>query len=96
MRNISDLLPLGSIVTLDDSDQKLMIFGILQSNGLEEGDQYDYIAVPYPMGNIGVGNQYLFYHDDIDEVIHIGYEDQEYTDFITNLEELYQDPSQMY
>ena len=54
MRNISDLLPLGSIVTLDDSDQKLMIFGILQSNGLEDGDQYDYIAVPYPMGNIGL------------------------------------------
>lgn len=89
MRYISDLLPIGSIVTLDDFEQKLMIFGILQSNGLEESDQYDYIGVPYPMGNMGPGNQFLFQHDDIDEVIHIGYEDEEYTDFISGLEELY-------
>ena len=89
MREISDLLPIGSIVTLDDSEDKLMIFGILQSTGQESDEQYDYIGVPYPMGNSGPDNQFLFQHDNIDEIIHIGYEDEEYIDYISTLEDFY-------
>ena len=89
MREISDLLPIGSIVTLDDSADKLMIFGILQSTGQENDEQYDYIGVHYPIENIGPDNQFLFQHDNIDEIIHIGYEDEEYIDYISTLEEFY-------
>ena len=91
MREISDLLPIGSIVTLENSNDKLMIFGILQSGGQNLDEQYDYIGVPYPMGNIGLENQFLFQHDNIDEVVHIGYEDEEYLDYINTLEDLYSD-----
>ena len=86
MKNVTDLLPLGTIVTLEDSNEKLMIFDILQSLG-ENEEPYDYIGVPYPMGNIGPENQFLFQHENIDQIIHIGYEDEEYIDFISSLED---------
>ena len=89
MKEITDLLPLGSIVTLNDSDEKLMIFGILQSTGEEGVEPYDYIGVPYPMGNMGPDNQFLFQHENIDQIIHLGYEDEEDIDFLTSLEDLY-------
>lgn len=38
---------------------------------------YDYVACLYPEGNINEEYNYLFNHEDIDEVIHRGYTDLE-------------------
>ena len=66
-----------------------MIFGIIQSNAEDPGEEYDYIGVPYPEGNMGQDYQYLFYHNDIEEIFFKGYEDVERQEFIENLEEFY-------
>lgn len=72
MENVKDLLPIGSVVLLKDGDKRLMIYGVLQVADEDEGhdgevpEEYDYIGVLYPEGNIGGDHQYLFYHKDSD------------------------------
>ena len=41
------LLPIGSVVLLNEAEKKLMIIGILQRNGEEV---FDYVGCPYPEG----------------------------------------------
>ena len=94
MNKIPDYLPIGSIVTVKDSDQKLMIInravvytGDASPNGdaaenatseLTQNTFFDYGMVVYPIGLIG--DRYLFNnHDSIDEVIFRGFEDEDNT-----------------
>lgn len=87
---IKDLLPVGSVVLLKEGQKKLMICGILQSDAANQGDEYDYMGVLYPEGHIGEQFQYLFYHEDIDQIIFRGYEDEERDAFLTKLAALYE------
>ena len=41
------LLPIGSVVTLEEGKHKLMIFGVKQTHS-ETGKLYDYAGVLYP------------------------------------------------
>lgn len=76
---VQELFPIGSVVKLRNGIRPLMIFGIKQTN-LETNEEYDYIGVLYPEGNMGDKTQFLFNHEDIEEVIsnHAGYEMQLY------------------
>ena len=75
--NNKDYLPIGSVVLLKEGEKRLMIFGILQANEDDLSEEYDYIGVPYPEGNLGEEHQYLFFHEDIEKVFFRGYEDEE-------------------
>lgn len=88
--NVSALLPIGSIVLLSGGEKKLMIAGIKQTNANGEGEEYDYLGVLYPEGNIGEPFQYLFNHEDIKEIVFRGYEDSERIDFLKKLESFYE------
>ena len=91
---IKDLLPIGSIVILKDGEQPLMIYGIMQSDGegglFKKPKEYDYVSVPYPQGNLGPGMIYLFNHEDIQEIIFRGYEDEERDKFLDELSNCYE------
>lgn len=87
--NISDLLPIGSVVLLKEGQKKLMIFGIKQSDAQDETIEFDYAGVMYPEGNMGIEYQFVFNHEDIDKVIFRGFEDDERKIFITELTEVY-------
>ena len=87
--NVKDLLPIGSVIWLKDAEHALMIFGIKQSN-LETEEEYDYIGVLYPEGNMGTDSQFLFQHKDIEKVLFRGYETEERDAFIQKLEEFYE------
>ena len=86
---IKDLLPIGSIVILRGSVKKLMIFGIRQIDEASDDKEYDYAGVPYPEGNVGSDNHFLFDHSDIESVVFRGYENEERTEFIKILEDYY-------
>ena len=88
--NFDELLPIGSVVLLKGGEKKLMVFGVGQTD-MESGVSFDYIAVAYPEGNMGEGTQFLFNHDDIEEVFFRGMEDQERTEFIERLAEFYRE-----
>ncbi|KFN03214.1 hypothetical protein DJ93_302 [Bacillus clarus] len=54
-----------------------MIFGRKQQVETEEVRKFDYIGCPYSEGYINPDFTYLFNHDDIQEVVSTGYENQE-------------------
>ena len=87
---INELLPIGSIVLLKDGEKRLMINGIKQTEVSGDGKEYDYLGVLYPEGHIGEQFQYLFNHDDINEIVFRGYEDEERKEFLTKLSILYE------
>jgi len=84
---MKNLLPIGSVVTLNGGKKRLMIIGILQINPVD-GRQYDYLACLYPEGFVGTENTYLFKHEDIQKVSAEGFTDDEHHEFIENLSEL--------
>ncbi len=87
---IENLLPIGSIVRLNDSEKRLMICGIKQSGSSGDGDvEADYIGIMYPEGYMGEQYQYLFNHDRIVEVVYRGFEDDERDAFIQKLSEIF-------
>ena len=87
---IKKLLPIGSIVLLNDGEKKLMINGIMQSDASGSGQEYDYLGILYPEGHIGESFQYLFNHEDIREIVFRGYEDAERAEFLEKLANLYE------
>jgi hypothetical protein len=85
---IKDLLPIGSVIWLRNAEHALMIHGVMQQN-LETGEEYDYIGVLYPEGNMGEKTQFLFMHEDIEKIVFRGYEDDSRAEFIKRLSEFY-------
>ncbi|MED0973448.1 DUF4176 domain-containing protein [Bacillus paramycoides] len=81
----SQLFPIGSIVILKEGTKKLMIFGRKQQVETDEVRKFDYMGCPYPEGYINPDFTYLFNHDDIQEVVSTGYEDQEERTFQENV-----------
>lgn len=86
---ITDLLPIGSIVLINGGSKKAMIYGVKQISEADEKKEYDYIGVMYPEGFLGGNYQFLFNHEDIQKVIFKGYEDNERKNFIEKLSEYY-------
>ena len=87
---IKGLLPIGSVVLLKNGKKKVMVYGIKQTDQ-SSGIEYDYISVLYPEGNMGDGTQFLFSHEDIDDIFFRGYEDEEREGFIDNLSKYYKE-----
>ena len=85
---IKDLLPIGSVVLLEGGKKRVMIYGVRQIEQ-ETQEEYDYIGVVYPEGNMGQGSQFVFNHDKIQELFFKGYEDEERQDFIQRLSDYY-------
>lgn len=83
------LLPIGSVVLLKDATKKLMIIGILQVDQ-NKNTLYDYLAVPYPEGFLGADTNFLFQHEDINDVIFTGYRNPEQDTFLKAMNLLYE------
>ncbi|NCB70399.1 MAG: DUF4176 domain-containing protein [Clostridia bacterium] len=94
IEKVGDLLPIGTVVMLKNGTKKLMVFGIIQSVQENPDQEYDYIGVPYPEGNMGQDYQYLFNHADVDQVFFRGFEDVDRQEFIYNLVEFYKKRNQ--
>ena len=78
---MKELLPLGSIVILENGEKKIMIYGRRQL-AITNQEEYDYVACLYPEGNINDEFTYLFNHSDIKEVIFTGYSDDDEIEFL--------------
>ena len=88
--NIKELLPVGSVVLLNNGRKRLMITGVKQTDEDGKGREYDYIGVLYPEGYVGPDFQYLFNQEDIVKIYFRGYEDGERDGFINQLAALYE------
>lgn len=71
------VLSLGTVVSLKNSDEKLMISGWMQIPMNEEDKIYDYVGYIYPIGFISVEHRKLFNEEDIEKIYFYGYEDED-------------------
>ena len=76
------LLPLGSIVKLKNIKDYMMIIGL----GVEvEGKKYDFCACLHPYGYLGQENLITFNSDQIENVVFLGYFDDESKDYYDDI-----------
>lgn len=79
--------PIGTIVKLTiDEDLLFMISGYLTRQG--DGNTYDYIAVPFPLGLMKSDQYISFNHDRITKVVHTGYCDEECNKLLSSLDQV--------
>ena len=85
---MKQLLPIGSVVLLQEATKSLMIIGTMQVD--EDGNKYDYIACVFPEGYLDEETFFMFNHEDIETVQFIGYinaESQAYIQLLKNQED---------
>ncbi|MBO1103187.1 DUF4176 domain-containing protein [Enterococcus hirae] len=83
------LLPIGSIVLLEEGLQKLMVVGrgVVYTDQASGKDTFaDYMSVLYPTG-LNPETTIFFNHENIDKVVFRGYVDEEETRFLEVYEE---------
>lgn len=84
-----ELLPIGSVVLLKGGSKKLMIIGLKPVKEEEPNTIYDYIGVLYPEGFISNEYNFLFNHNDINDIVFTGYSNPERESFIDFMQEAY-------
>lgn len=82
--NNEKYLPIGSVCLLKDATKKIMITGFVAKSG-ENNQIFDYVGCVYPEGIISSDKNLLFNHDQIAEVFHVGYSNEEELEFKTKL-----------
>jgi hypothetical protein len=68
-----NLLPIGTVVKVKDFRKLLMIYGRNQIQ-TKTNTLFDYIAVPYPEGNLSEQFNVFLNRNRIEEVVHHGFE----------------------
>lgn len=86
---MKDLLPIGSVVTLQGTAKKVMIIGILQMQP-DTGRLYDYLGVPYPEGFVSAKKNLVFNHELINDVVFTGYDNPERQGFLKLMSVVYE------
>lgn len=81
------LLPIGSVVLLEDSTKKVMIIGYCQREVGTEGKLWDYSGCLFPEGYLSADKTYLFDEEQIKTVYSNGYEDEEQREYIDYVQE---------
>ncbi|AJO60296.1 MULTISPECIES: DUF4176 domain-containing protein [Bacillus] len=76
MSRIRNWFPIGTIVKLKNMKKLVMVFGRHQIQS-SSGKEFDYVAVPYPEGNISENFNVFFDEEMIEKVIYEGYTDNE-------------------
>ncbi len=72
-----ELLPIGSVVKIKDTEKAMMICGFCPSSPARPGYVYDYSGFPYPEGYVDTMKIYEFDNEQIDKILAIGYQDRE-------------------
>jgi len=76
---MKNLLPIGSVVLLNDAEKRLMVNGWYPE--AQDVKTYEYMGCFYPEGFIDVEHIFLFNHEDIDKVDYVGFADAEFQMF---------------
>lgn len=73
--------PVGTIVNLFNTKERLMISGYLQKNN-QSDKIWDYVGVLYPLGFLTPNRMVLFDHEQIENVYYIGCQNNEQFNFM--------------
>ena len=70
-------LPIGSIVTINNTNKNIMIVGYYAIKYQNVVKMYDYVGISYPEGTLLDGN-FAFNHTDITNILYDGYKDDSF------------------
>ncbi len=84
----NDLLPIGSVVLLNDSEKRVMIMGFCQAKPEDTTKVYDYCGCLYPEGYMDSEHIYLFNHEQINQIYSVGYMEEEQFAFREKITEI--------
>ncbi|MCR5556405.1 MAG: DUF4176 domain-containing protein [Butyrivibrio sp.] len=82
-----DLLPIGTVVVLKESEGRVMISGYLPVTDSDGTYVWDYSGFRFPIGYVNDKEVYCFDHEQIDAVIQYGFKDYECIDLLDKIEE---------
>jgi hypothetical protein len=85
---MKEILPIGSVVTLNGGNNKIMIIGYLPVT--EDGKLFDYNGCIWPLGVLSSDRTLLFNHEQIVDVVSKGYENEEQQEFAKKLKDAYE------
>ena len=88
MKDTSKLLPIGSVVLLNNGTKKIMITGFYSIAATDTNKVYDYCGCLFPEGVISSEQNLLFDHNQIMKVCYMGYKNDEEKEFKTKLGEI--------
>ena len=88
MKDTSKLLPIGSVVLLNNGTKKIMITGFYSVPANDNSKVYDYCGCLFPEGVISSEQNLLFDHNQIMRVCYMGYTSDEEKEFKTKLAEI--------
>ena len=88
MKDTSKLLPIGSVVLLNNGTKKIMITGFYSVAANDPDKVYDYCGCLFPEGIISSEQNLLFDHNQIVKVFYMGYKNDEDKEFKTKLNEI--------
>lgn len=83
---MNNCLSIGSIVILKGGYKKIMIYGRQQYQLTESRILWDYVGCLYPEGFISDDYNVFFNQEEIQDIIHFGYEDAEEIEFKKKIE----------
>lgn len=73
---VDKYLPIGSVVLLRGGKKRVMITGYFIGTS-DSNKVYDYGGCYYPEGNLDSNGAFIFDHEKIDKIYHVGYIDDE-------------------
>ena len=87
MKDANKLLPIGSVVMLNNGTKEVMITGFYTVANNDLNTVYDYCGCMYPEGVIISDQNLLFNHNQIAKVLFIGYRSDKDVEFKRKLTE---------
>lgn len=79
-------LPIGTVVLLKGGTKKVMINGFCAVTEAKKDKIFDYRGCPFPEGVLESSGVALFDHDQIQEIVNMGYKNDESINFLDKLE----------
>ena len=80
-------LPIGSVVSLKETEKMLMIIGLAQQEAQTE-KVWDYSGVFHPEGMMTSANMHLFNADEIQTLHFVGFQNQACINFLDEISKL--------
>lgn len=92
MAQLTEWLPAGSVVMLEDGERPIMVAGFMIEDAVS-GRYWDYVGYPYPEGCREADTDYFFDRSMIESVLLVGYLDttgQAFRDYLASTEESFE------
>lgn len=74
MYDYNRVLPIGTVVLLQNAEKRLMIVGYQRKKAPDDGKVYDYCGCLYPEGFMTPSEAAVFDHSQIDRIIYMGFQ----------------------